>query len=191
MTIINKHIAGSRFYRSVIALSRLTAGIALACAATTAMANDIIALQIYGVPGDAAFAQKYGLPANSIETLSLSSEVSNFGVGDAPGKAAFSGLTLLKHFGASSPALFLDIAEGRHLNTATVSFYHLDKDGPQLFYKINLVESYIVVDQISGSEQNAIARDAETITLRPRLISFEDVATGSSSCFDFAKNAVC
>ena len=107
---------------------RLAALVIAAAASNVAAADDLIALQLPGVPGDPAFSSDVRI-ANAIEILSLSNGVvatitRQGGGGISGGMAHFSDLAIVKHFDAASPALFLSVASGKHYANATVTFFH-------------------------------------------------------------------
>ena len=111
-------------YKNALGKVVLGMSFALALGAPLAANADVIALQLPGIPGDAKFAANNGLPLDSIRVLTVGNSVENStpvcpGGGGCAGKPIFSELSLVKKFGESSAPIFLLVAQGRHLPTAT------------------------------------------------------------------------
>lgn len=112
-------------------------------------ASDYL-LVLDGVPGESTDA-KY---PNSIEIESFSFGVSNAGTivvgGGGTGKAAFTDISFTKRLDKSSPILYLNCANGKHLASATLI---LRKAGekPLEYYVVKLTDVIISSVQTSGA----------------------------------------
>jgi len=164
----------------------------------SALANDVIALQINGVPGDAGFASANGLPASSIEVSSLSGGISNAlsiatqTTGGGAGKATLQNLNLLTHFGASSPYLFLSTANGAHYNTATVAFYHVNNAGVATqYYTITLTTALVVSESFAGAGGTPLRADTVNVSFAYGAIQLTDNNTGATVCWSAITNSTC
>ena len=156
--------------------------------ASTPAESDIIALEFPGaplsVPGDATFvAQHPGLPADSIEILAISGGVSSSGATSIPN---FQDVSLTKHFGASTPNLFLTIAEGKIPPTAHISFYRqLASGGPwMMYYQIRLATVLIDSFSFADVETTSLTGAAENLSLNYAKIELQDIISGATVCFD-------
>lgn len=156
--------------------------------ALTPAESDIIALEFPGaplsVPGDATFvAQHPGLPADSIEILAISGGVSSSGPTSLPN---FQDVSLTKHFGGSTPNLFLTIAEGRTLPTAHISFYRqlASGGGWTMYYQIRLAAVVINSFSFADVETTSLTGAAENLSLNYAKIALHDVISGATVCYD-------
>jgi type VI secretion system Hcp family effector len=150
---------------------------------------DIIALQLPNVPGDAKFAANNGLPLDSIRVLTVGNSVANAGsgatgAGGGEGKAIFSHLSIVKKFGESSARLFLLVAEGTHLQTATVSFYRMKQNVLAKYYTITLQDVTVASQQWVGNSNGVDAADSESVEFSYSKITLLDNETGSTACYD-------
>jgi type VI secretion system Hcp family effector len=178
--------------RSVAAV--LSFGIAVGV--SFAAQADIITLQLPNIPGDAKFAANNGLPLDSIRVLTVgnSVEASNPGCsggGACSGKVNFSDLSIVKKFGESSAPLFLLVARGAHLPTATVTFYRVKQGVPAKYYTITLQDVIVASQQWVGNSNGVDAADSESVGLSYSRITLLDNDTGSSACFDVKTNVSC
>jgi type VI secretion system Hcp family effector len=180
-----------------------TRGIAQRCAmlATAALftgasglsqaAQDLLAIQISGVPGDTAFATANALPLNSVQVLAASLGLSTpIGVsaGVNLGKTNFQNLVISKQFNNSSPALALDEMIGRVIPTAVLSFYTGNPGAWTRYYTIALTNSYVSSISLGDS---AGGNANENVSFFYSQIRFTDNLTGASECFNLVTNAIC
>lgn len=183
-------------YKNALGKVVLGMSFALALGAPLAANADVIALQLPGIPGDAKFAANNGLPLDSIRVLTASNSVeatvaSSPGGGGGAGKAIFSNLSLVKKFGESSAPIFLLVAQGRHLQTATLSFYRMKQNVLTKYYTITLQDVTVASQAWVGNSNGVDAADAESIELAYAKITLLDNETGSSVCYDLAGNLGC
>lgn len=173
-----------------------------ACASSTCAANDIIALEVPGIPGDATFSATYGLPPGSIEVFSVSggfAQALNIGSqssGSGAGKITFNPISISKHFGASSPAILLSIAQGTFYDQGSgpvlISFYHLNRNGPaSKYFSIKLSTAAIQSVDLSDSETRPHVNDLESVGFDYGIITITDLATGNSVCWNRIANRRC
>ncbi len=169
----------------------------IAVVAPFAARADIITLQITNIPGDTKFATNNGLPADSIRVLTVGNSVANTGAG-APGgggggvgKAIFSNLSILKKFGESSAPLFLLVAQGAHVQTATVSFYRVKQGVPAKYYTITLQDVALASQEWVGNSNGVDAADSESIALAYSQITLYDNETNTSVCYNVKSNQKC
>jgi type VI secretion system secreted protein Hcp len=168
----------------------------IAVAASFSVRADIITLQLPNVPGDAKFAANHGLPPDSIRVLTVGNSVENSGAGGTgggggAGKAIFSDLSIVKKFGESSAQLFLLVAQGAHLPTATVSFYRAKQGVPAKYYTITLQDVIVAAQQWVGNSNGVDAADSESVSLTYSRITLTNNETGSSACYDVRLNMSC
>jgi type VI secretion system Hcp family effector len=183
-------------YRNALGKVVLGMSFALALGAPIAANADVIALQLPNIPGDAKFAANNGLPLDSIRVLTVGNSVENVtgicpGGGGCAGKAIFSDLSLVKKFGESSAPIFLLVAQGRHLQTATVSFYRMKQNVLSKYYTITLQDVTVASQAWVGNSNGVDAADAESIKLTYAKITLLDNETGSTVCYDVARNLGC
>lgn len=183
-------------YTNVLGKVILGMSFALAVGAPLAAGADIIALQLPNIPGDAKFAANNGLPLDSIRVLTVGNSVENTapdstGSGGGAGKPIFSNLALVKKFGESSAPLFLAAAQGRHLQTATITFYRVKQGVPAKYYTIKLDDVVVAAQKWVGNSSGVDAADSESIELAYAKITLLDNETGSSACYDIARAAAC
>lgn len=156
---------------------------------------DIIALQIPNIPGDAKFATNNGLPADSIRVLTVANSVevsgSNGGGGGGVGKPIFSNLSIVKKFGESSAPLFLLVATGRFIATATVSFYRVKQGVPVKYYTILLDDVAVSSQRWVGNSNGVDGADAENIELTYSRIRLRDEESGVTACYDVRQVRQC
>jgi type VI secretion system Hcp family effector len=168
---------------------------ALVLGAPLAANADIIALQMPNIPGDAKFAANNGLPLDSIRVLTVGNSVENsappISGGGGSGKAVFSSLSLVKKFGESSAPLFLVAAQGRHLQTATISFYRVKQGVPAKYYTITLEDVVVAAQKWVGNSNGVDAADSESLELAYNKITLLDNETGSRACYDISRNVAC
>lgn len=158
--------------------------------------SDIIALQLPNIPGDTRFAAANGLPADSIRVLTVGSsaeQVGGGGVGGGggSGKTIFSDVSVTKKFGESSAPIFLTVARGTFLPTATISFYRMRQGVAVRYYTITLQEVSIASQSWVGNSNAVDAPDTENIKLTYTRITLLDDETGSRACFDVKTNQTC
>jgi type VI secretion system Hcp family effector len=173
--------------------------IAIACGGSALAANDVVTLEVPGVPGDAAFAASLGLPADSIEIFGVSggfTQVLNIGSqsgGAGAGKVTFNPIKLSKHFGASSPAILLALAQGTvYQGPVLINFYHVTRGGePKKYFSIALSTVAIESDELSDSETRPLINDMETVSFDYGVIAITDLASGNASCWNRIKNNQC
>jgi type VI secretion system Hcp family effector len=185
--------------RTKIASRKVAAALSfgLAIGVSFATRADIISLQLPGIPGDAKFAANNGLPADSIRVLTVGKAVRNIipdggGGGAGTGKAFFSELSIVKKFGESSAPLFLLVAKGMHLLSATVTFYRTKQTGVLAkYYTITLKDVTVVSQQWVGNSNGVDAADSERVELSYSQITLLDNETGSSACYDLKTNLTC
>lgn len=156
---------------------------------------DIIALQVPNIPGDARFATNNGLPADSIRVLTVSNSVEfsggSVGGGSGAGKPIFSNLSIVKKFGESSAPLFLLVATGRFVPTATVSFYRVRQGVPVKYYTILLDEVFVSSQRWVGNSNGVDGADAESIELAYARIRLRDEESGATACYDVKLARTC
>jgi type VI secretion system Hcp family effector len=161
-----------------------------------AAARDLITLQMPNIPGDLALSKALGLPAGSIEILSLSGGVSEVTPFSSAGSGAgahmpnFSSLSLTKRFDGASPAVFLATASGKAFPQALVTFYHVTQGGVTAYYTITLTQVFVSSDQFAGIDKNS-ALDTESFKLDYGQIQLTDVATATTSCWNVVQNTTC
>jgi type VI secretion system secreted protein Hcp len=170
--------------------------ITIAAGASFAAHADLITLQIPNVPGDAKFAANNGLPADSIRVLTVGNSVAvlggtDSGGGGGAGKAVFSDLAIVKKFGESSAPLFLLVARGTHLTTATVSFYRVKQGVPAKYYTITLQDVTVSSQEWVGNSSGADAADSESVKLSYSRITLLDNESGTSACYDVKAATTC
>ncbi|MGB7738145.1 MAG: type VI secretion system tube protein Hcp [Steroidobacteraceae bacterium] len=155
---------------------------------------DIIALQIPNIPGDAKFATNNGLPADSIRVLTVGNSVEfsgGTGGGGSVGKAIFSNLSIVKKFGESSAPLFLSVATGRFVPSATVSFYRVKQGVPVRYYTILLDDVSVRSQKWVGNANGVDGADAENIELAYSRIRLRDEESGVTVCYDIKTLSQC
>lgn len=156
---------------------------------------DIIALQIPNIPGDARFSNNNGLPADSIRVLTVGNSVENSGGtgggGGGAGKAIFSDLSIVKKFGESSAPLFLLVATGRFVPSATVSFYRVKQGVPVKYYTILLEDVSVRSQKWVGNANGVDGADAENIELAYTRISLRDEESRVTVCYDIRTLSQC
>ncbi len=183
-------------YKNALGKVVLGMSFALSLGAPLAANADVIALQLPGIPGDAKFAANNALPLDSIRVLTVGNSVANTGAGSTgggggAGKAIFSNLSLVKKFGESSAPIFLLVAQGRHLQTATVSFSRMKQSVLTKYYTITLQGVTVASQAWVGNSNGVDAADAENIELAYEKITLLDNETGSSVCYDVVRLAGC
>ncbi len=168
------------------------AAFVLAAAVPLVAHADVITLQMPGIPGDTKFAANNALPPDSIRVLTVENSVttttSTVGGGGA-GKAVFSNLGVVKKFGESSAALFLNAATGRHLTSAVVTFYRIKQGLPIKYYTITLTDVTITSQKWLGNSGATDSLDSENLLLDYARITLFDNETGTRACFDVKQNA--
>jgi type VI secretion system secreted protein Hcp len=172
----------------------LSFGIAV-CASFAARA-DLITLQLPNVPGDTKFAQNNGLPLDSIRVLTVGNSVevtgdTSSGGGAGAGKAIFSDLSIVKKFGDSSAPLFLLVARGQHLLSATVTFYRVKQGVPAKYYTITLQDVLVRSQEWVGNSNGVEAADSESVKLSYSRITLLNNETGQSACYDVKALTTC
>jgi len=183
-------------------LNRSIFAAAVVFTSSVCAANDIIALEVPGIPGDAAFVSAYGLPQDSIEVFSVSGgfsqalNIGSQGSGAGAGKVTFNPIKISKHFGASSPAILLSIAEGTFYDSSAspvlISFYHVRHEGPpHKYFSIKLSSAAIQSVELSDSETRPLVNDLESISFDYGVITITDLITGNSSCWNRIRNIRC
>lgn len=144
---------------------------------------------------DAKFATNHGLPLDSIRVLTVGNSVENSlattGGGGGAGKAVFSDLSIVKKFGESSAALFLLVAQGQHLQTATVSFYRMKQSVPVKYYTITLKDVTVASQEWVGNSNGVDAADSESVKLRYSQITLTNNETNTSVCYDVKLITAC
>ena len=161
-----------------------------------AFGTDIVTLELQGgpaIPGDAAFVSAHaGLPADSIEVLSLQQGVSNsISVAGGVGKPSFSAFVFVKFFGASTPGLFLATAEGRNWTTAIINFYHATHV-LQKYYTITLTHAIVQSIQYADTEGTTLTTNAtESLSLLYTQIQLHDLVSNQTSCWNIVSNKSC
>ena len=174
--------------------SALSIGIAVAVSFVARA--DIITLQLPNVPGDVNFASNNGLPLDSIRVLTVGHSVetrqtTTGGAGGGAGKAVFSDLSIVKKFGDSSAALFLLVAQGQHLPTATVSFYRMKQSVPVKYYTITLKDVTVASQEWVGNSNGVDAADSESVKLRFSQITLTNTESNTSVCYDVKLITTC
>ena len=169
--------------RFIVAVSLvLTLGIPFSALA------DVITLQLPDIPGDSKFAANNGLPPDSIRVLTVGNSVeateSCVGGGGCSGKAILTNLSIVKKFGESSAALFLNAVQGRHLINATISFYRMKTGAPVKYYTITLSDVRIASQTWEGNSSAVDTADTEKLELGYSRITLLDNETGSRACYD-------
>jgi type VI secretion system Hcp family effector len=156
---------------------------------------DIIALQIPNIPGDARFATNNALPADSIRVLTVGNAVENSGCttggGACIGKPIFSNLSIVKKFGESSAPLFLIVATGKFVPSATVSFYRVRQGVPVKYYTIRLDEVSVSSQRWVGNSNGVDGADAENIELVYSKITLRDEESGVTACYNVKTATSC
>jgi type VI secretion system Hcp family effector len=169
----------------------LAAAILMGVSATTFAAQDLVAIQMTGVPGDAPFTSANGLPTGSIEvlqaTLGLTTPVS-FSSGVHLGVPNFQDLMIAKKFNNSSPAIALAEITGSQINTATLTFYTGNAGSWTRYYTIILTGVYVTSIGLSDSEGG---NSNETVGLAYAQIKLLDNVTGATECFNRSTNNTC
>jgi type VI secretion system secreted protein Hcp len=172
-----------------------TLSVALLVGAPLIAQADVIALQIPGIPGDAKFAANNSLPVDSIRVLTVGNSVQNLfdsgGGGGGSGKTTFSPLSIVKKFGESSAPLFVAVAKGAFVPTATISFYRTKQGLLAKYYTITLQEVTVASQTWVGNSNAVDAADSEQIELRYGRITLLDNETGTRTCYDTRLNQSC
>ncbi|HEY5057424.1 MAG TPA: type VI secretion system tube protein Hcp [Gaiellaceae bacterium] len=111
-------------------------------------------LKLDGITGEVTTAGHEG----EIEVSSFSwgvSNVTNVGssTGGGAGKASFNEFSITKTTDSASPALFLDCAAGRTIQSATLSLNHELNGGTDEFMKVVLTDVFVTSFQEAGAEQ--------------------------------------
>jgi len=191
-----------RASRKLLKKSTLALTLATVLAGAASAGTDIVTLQVPGIPGDAAFAAEYGLPADAIEVFSVSggfTQTLNIGSqssGAGAGKVTFNPIQVSKHFGASSPAVLLALATGTVYSPGTggpvvINFYHVNHGSPHKYFSIQLSIAALASDQLSDSESRHSLDDLETLSFDYGVITLTDVTTGNTSCWNRVQNTRC
>lgn len=167
----------------------------LAVGASFAARADLITLQMPNVPGDSKFAANNGLPADSIRVLTVGNSVEtttgSCTGGACAGKPIFSDMTIVKKFGESSAPLFLLVAKGMFLPTATITFYRVKQGVPAKYYTITLNEVTVTAQKWVGNSSGVDAADSESIELSYSRITLLDNETGSTACYNVKGSLAC
>jgi type VI secretion system Hcp family effector len=157
----------------------------------TQAAQDLLAIQISGVPGDTAFATANALPPASVQVLAaslgLSTPVSLSGVVSV-GKTNFQDLVIAKNFNNSSPALALAEITGKVIPTAILSFYTGTPGAWTRYYVVTLTNSYVTSISLGDS---AGGTASENVSFAYTQIRFTDILTGATECFNRITNTTC
>jgi type VI secretion system Hcp family effector len=108
----------------------------------------------------------------------------------------FNPIKVSKHFGASSPAILLALAEGTFFGQASapvlISFYHVNHGSePKKYFSIKLMSAAIESDELSDSESRPLVNDMETVSFDYGVITITDLVTGNSSCWNRIRNTRC
>ena len=171
----------------------MVAALLMGASELTQAAQDLLAIQISGVPGDGAFATANALPPNSVQVLAASLGLttpisSSSGTGLSVGKTNFQDLVISKNFNNSSPALALDEILGRPIPTAILSFYTGTPGSWTRYYTVILTNAYVSSISLGDS---AGGNAAENVSFAYTQIRFTDNLTGATECFNLATNSVC
>ena len=157
----------------------------------TQAAQDLLAIQISGVPGDAAFATANALPPASVQVLAaslgLSTPVSLSG-GVIVGKTNFADLSIAKNFNNSSPALALAEITGKVIPTAILSFYTGTPGAWTRYYVVTLTNA--LVTSISLGD-NSGGNASENVTFAYSQIRFTDTLSGATECYNLVTSTTC
>jgi len=165
----------------------------LAVGAPTLAYSDIITMQMDGIPGETAFAQKYDLPLDSIRVLTVGNSVKSAidcSSGSCLNVITVGNLTAVKNFGESSGPLFLLAVTGKAIKIATISFYRAQDGLLTKYYTITVRNLYIASQKWVGNASGDKA-DAESLELAFAQIELLDNETGSKTCFDVKRKATC
>jgi type VI secretion system Hcp family effector len=167
-----------------------------AVGASFAARADLITLQLPNIPGDTKFATNNGLPLDSIRVLTVGNSVATSvdagsGGGSGAGKAIFSDLAVVKKFGDSSAPLFLLVARGMHLPSATVTFYRVKQGVPAKYYTITLQDVLVSSQEWVGNSNGVEAADSESVKLAYSRITLLNNETGTSACYDVKALTTC
>jgi len=158
----------------------LLAGALAAGAAAPAAADDVF-LRLDGVQGESLDARHKG----EIDILSYTQSFtgafarSAAGAGAGAGKTICGPVTVMKFVDVSSPNLILDVANGRHIPRAVITFRRPGGPTQPEYYKVTLED--VIITEIEQTEskinaQNpAAARAMEKVSLIGRRFSFEYV----------------
>jgi len=149
---------------------------------------------IQDAPGDTKFANNNGLPPDSIRVLTVGNSVEHTGAtggGGGAGKAIFSDLSVVKKFGESSAPLFLLVAQGSHLQSATVTFYRAKQGVPEKYYTITLQDVIVTSQHWVGNSNGVDTADSESVKLTYSRITLKNEPLGPSVCYDVKQNAGC
>jgi type VI protein secretion system component Hcp len=98
-----------------------------------------------------------------------------------------------KHFGASSPAILLALAEGTFYSSPVlINFYHVSRNRePRKYFSIALSSAAIESDELSDSATRPAINDMETVSFDHGVITMTDLVSGNSSCWNRIKNIRC
>jgi type VI secretion system Hcp family effector len=180
--------------RGIATRSAVLAAAALFMGASelTQAAQDLLAIQISGVPGDAAFATANALPPASVQVLAANTglltvvDLVNGGV--SVGKTNFQQLNISKNFNNSSPALALAEITGKVIPTAILSFYTGTPGAWTRYYTVTLTNAYVTTIALGDSAGgNAI----ENVYFFYSQIRYTDNLTGATECFNLVTNTTC
>jgi type VI secretion system secreted protein Hcp len=126
-----------------------TTAILLAAAPMQAASDFLLVLE--GVPGESVDAKYPG----AIEIESFSFGVSNSGTvivgGGGAGKANFTDISFSKRLDKTSPLLYLNCANGKHLPSATLILRKVGADKPFEYYVVKLTEVMVSSVQTGGA----------------------------------------
>ncbi|HLQ13130.1 MAG TPA: type VI secretion system tube protein Hcp [Steroidobacteraceae bacterium] len=156
-------------------------------------AQDLLAIQISGVPGDTAFATANVLPPSSIEVLSASLGLStpvNISLGGVKTSVPnFQDLAIFKNFNNSSPALAMDEMIGKLIPTAILSFYTGTPGSFKKYYTITLTNVYVSSIGLSDSQGSGGATEA--VSFAYAQIRFVDNLSGVAECYNRLTQLTC
>lgn len=172
----------------------IAAALLMGGSALTQAAQEILSIQISGVPGDAAFAAANSLPPNSVEVLSASLGLStavniSASNGETVSKPNFADLAIFKKFNNSSPALAMAEMTGRLIPQAFLTFWTGAPGSFTKYYTVVLTNVYITSLGIADSAGSDGATEA--VTFAYAQIRFTNNLTGASECFNRLTGSIC
>jgi type VI protein secretion system component Hcp len=173
--------------------------VAISCGLTMGIAGmahaDIITLQMPDMPGDEAFATKFGLPLDSIRVVSVGNSIATpdcpGGAGGGCGKPAFTNVEIVKKFGPSTAPLFLEAVLGNRTPWARINFFQVREGVPTKYYTITLNDVVVRSFGWVGSATADAGADAENINLVFGRITMLDNVTGVRACYDLTRGTTC
>jgi type VI secretion system secreted protein Hcp len=161
------------FRASRCSVSCLAAILVAAFAPTARGAFDAF-LDIQGIPGESANDKH----KNQIEIRSFSTAVTQNaspaagGGGKAAGKAELGDFTVVKHYDAASPQLFLYACNGKHIPKVTLDVCRATTD-KESYLKYTLEDVIVVSVRTGGSPQSDESTPTEEVVFRYAKIGVE------------------